>query len=168
MVPIQIPPLRERAEDIPLLVDHFLTAAEARFERGPISVSPQVLDRLQQHPWPGNVRELENTIERMVVLARGPRLESEDLPAAIRRGPDPAAGSADEFRLPPGGVRLSDLERHLIRQALERTRGGLGQAARLLGLSYKTLQYRARKYGLDREAFDPGNAAGAPPDFPEE
>ena len=63
---------------------------------------------------------------------------------------------------------MPELERHLIGQALKRTRGGLGQAARLLGLSYKTLQYRVRKYGLDREAFDPGNAAGTPRDLPEE
>jgi len=168
VVPIDIPPLRERAEDIPLLVDHFLTAASERFGRGEVAVSPQVLDRLQRHAWPGNVRELENTVERMVVLARGPRLEVEDLPAGIQRGPGPAEGSADEFRLPPEGVRLHDLELHFIRQALERTRGGLGQAARLLGLSYKTLQYRVRKYGLDREAVDPGNAAGTPRDFPEE
>ena len=65
-------------------------------------------------------------------------------------------------------MRLPDLERHLISQALERTRGGLGPAARLLGLTYKTLQYRVRKYGLDREAFDPGSAAGSPRESPED
>jgi len=168
VVPIHIPPLRERVEDIPLLADHFLSAAAARFGRGSIALSPQALERLQQHCWPGNVRELEDGIERMVVLTRGPRLEVEDLPPAIQRGPGPGGGSADEFRLPPGGVRLPELERHLIRQALERSRGGLGQAARLLGLSYKTLQYRVRKHGLEREAFEPGHADGPPRRFSDE
>jgi two-component system NtrC family response regulator len=155
VVPIHIPPLRERVEDIPLLVDHFLSAAAAKFGRDTSSVTSSVLDRLQRHAWPGNVRELENCIERMVVLARGPRLSEEDLPSAVHRGGNPSAESLDEFELPAEGVRLPQLERHLIRQALERTRGSLGPAARLLGISYKTLQYRVRKHGLEREAFDP-------------
>ena len=132
-----------------------------------VGVSPEVLERLQRHPWPGNVRELENCIERMVVLARGPRLELEDLPPAIAARPRADGGSVDGFELPAEGVRLPELERHLILQALGRTRGQPGPAARLLGISYKTLQYRIRKYGLDREAFDPGNAAGTPRDVPE-
>jgi DNA-binding NtrC family response regulator len=90
----------------------------------------------------------------MVVLARSDRLELEDLPPGILEGRGAAGGeSLEEFSLPADGVRLPELERHLIRQALARTRGNLGPAARLLGISYKTLQYRIRKHGLDREAF---------------
>jgi DNA-binding NtrC family response regulator len=158
VVPIRIPPLRERVEDIPLLVDHFLSTATAKFDRGPASITPGTLDRLQRHGWPGNVRELENCIERMVVLARESRLTEEDLPPAIGNATGPTAESLEGFELPLEGVRLPALERHLIHQALERTRGSLGPAARLLGISYKTMQYRVRKHGLEREAFDPNGS----------
>jgi DNA-binding NtrC family response regulator len=90
----------------------------------------------------------------MVVLARGTRITSEDLPPALRQGVEPGSGAAG-FELPARGVRLTDLERDLIRQALRRSRGNLGRAAKLLGISYKTLQYRVRKHGLDREQFSP-------------
>jgi DNA-binding NtrC family response regulator len=155
VVPILLPPLRERREDIPLLVDHFLSAAAKRFNRDPLGATPEVLDRMQDHPWPGNVRELENCVERMVVLARSSRLSLDDLPPAVRKGPEAQEGGASGLDLPPGGVSLVELERRLIRQALQRTHGRLRPAARLLGISYKTLQYRVRKYGLDPEVGQP-------------
>ncbi len=148
VVPIVLPPLRERFEDVPLLADHFLRQSTARLGRDPVGIAPEVLDRMQRYPWPGNVRELENCVERMVVLARGPRLQLEDLPESVRRGPEGAALDGG-FDLPARGVRLDEVERHLIAQALERTRGSLAPAARLLGITYKTLQYRVRKHGLD-------------------
>jgi two-component system NtrC family response regulator len=151
VVPMGLPPLRERIEDIPLLADHFLAAAVERFGRDSVGLTPEILDRLQAYHWPGNVRELENCIERMVLLARGPRLDVDDLPAHIRSGPDLAPEGDGAFDLPAEGVRLADLERSLIRQALTRSHGTLGPAAKLLGISYKTLQYRIRKYGLERE-----------------
>jgi len=151
VVPIRLPALRERSEDIPLLTDHFLSKAISRFGREAVSVAPEVLDRMQAHSWPGNVRELENCIDRMVLLSRGQRLVADDLPPAVQRGPDPGDMPEDSFALPPQGVALEELESHLIRQALQRTRGSLGPAARLLGISYKTLQYRIRKYELDLE-----------------
>ena len=157
VVPLRLAPLRERTEDIPLLASHFLEKAAARFGKEPPAVSPEVMDRLQIHPWLGNVRELENCIERMVLLARGPRLTPADLPPDLRKGPEAADGMGAAFQLPPGGVRLPEMERHLIVQALRRTRGSLGPAARLLGISYKTLQYRVRKFGLERTGF--GDAA---------
>jgi DNA-binding NtrC family response regulator len=153
VVPMELPPLRERTDDIPLLVDHFLSSAAAKFGREILAVSPDVMDRLQCYSWPGNVRELENCIERMIVLARGPRLTAEDLPTSVLKEADGSDDALDGFKLPAGGVRLSQLERHLIEQALRRTRGSVGQAARLLGVSYKTLQYRIRKYGVGREEF---------------
>jgi len=135
VVPIELPPLRERPEDLSLLVDHFVTRAASKFGRGAISVAPEVLDRLQRHVWPGNVRELENCIERMVVLTRERRLTLRDVPPAVGRSAAGGASGLDGFELPLDGVRLPDLERHLIQQALGRARGSLGPAARLLGLS---------------------------------
>jgi DNA-binding NtrC family response regulator len=154
VVPIHLPPLRVRPGDVPLLVGHFLDTAARKFDRRPAGIAPEALEQLQRYPWPGNVRELENCIERMVVLSAGGKLTVDDLPPAVRRGATPGAG-ADGFELPPDGVRLEELERHMILQALERSRGSLGPAARLLGVTYKTLQYRIRKYGLDREHFTP-------------
>jgi DNA-binding NtrC family response regulator len=90
----------------------------------------------------------------MVVLSRDARLTADDLPTSVLEEADGSDAALEGFNLPAGGVQLSQLERHLIEQALRRTRGSLGQAARLLGISYKTLQYRIRKYGLGREEFD--------------
>jgi two-component system NtrC family response regulator len=154
VVPIELPPLRDRQEDLPMLVDHFVSRAAKKFGRDGIRVAPEVLDRLQRHSWPGNVRELENCIERMVVLAHGERLTSDDVPSGIGDPVQISLASLEGFDLPPGGVRLLELEKHLIQQALRRTRGNLRPAARLLGISYKTLQYRLRKHALDREAFN--------------
>jgi DNA-binding NtrC family response regulator len=153
VVPIVLPPLRDRVEDLPMLVDHFVSRAAKKFGREGISVAPEVLDRLQQHTWPGNVRELENCIERMVVLTRSDRLTSDDVPPGVGIPDEVVFGNLDGFELPAGGIRLPELEKHLIQQALRRTRGHLRPAARLLGISYKTLQYRLRKHDLDREAF---------------
>jgi len=149
VVPIRLPALRERPDDIPLLVDRFLSSAAEKFGRDTVSLAPEVLDHLQRHPWPGNVRELENCIERMIVLARCDRLTREDLPPALVAAAEPGAGALKNFELPVEGVKLADLESHLIRQALRRTGGSLGPAARLLGISYKTLQYRIRKHRLN-------------------
>jgi DNA-binding NtrC family response regulator len=154
VVPILLPPLRDRLEDLPMLVDHFVSRAAKTFGREGISVAPGVLDRLQQHTWPGNVRELENCIERMVVLARSDRLTVDDAPPGIGIPAEMSLEDLDGFELPTGGIRLPDLEKHLIQQALRRSRGQLRPAARLLGISYKTLQYRLRKHELDREAFN--------------
>jgi len=164
VVPIHLPPLRERLEDIPLLVDHFLSKAAKKFEREPVGASSELLERLQVHAWPGNVRELENCVERMVLLARSSRLTPADLPPNIRRGTEPGEDVDQSFQLPADGVRLQELERHLIVQALERTRGALGPAARLLGISYKTLQYRVQKHNIGRVG-DPG-VGPEPPEAP--
>ena len=153
VVPIHLPALRDRVQDIPLLIEHFMARASERFSRPRPGIGAEALDRLQRHAWPGNVRELQNCIERVVLLCRGEVVDVEDLPPAVREGPRPPAEIDDGFRLPIEGVDLGNLEVHLIRQALRRAGGSLGPAAKLLGISYKTLQYRIRKYGLDREAF---------------
>ena len=151
VVPIHLPPLCERQEDIPLLVQHFLKSAARKFGREAPGIEPDAMERLQAHAWPGNIRELENCIERLLVLSRGERLTVKDLPASLREGAAAISGGANGFRLPPAGVRLTDLECQLIRQALHRSQGNLRGAARLLGLSYKTLQYRIRKHGLEKK-----------------
>jgi DNA-binding NtrC family response regulator len=151
VIPIHLPPLRERSEDIPLLVQHFVEAAARRLSRDVPGIASDAMERLQAYPWPGNVRELENCMERLLVLSRGPHLGPDDLPARLRDGAAAGAG-VNGFDLPAEGVQLSEVESHLIRQALKRCRGHLRPAARLLGISYKTLQYRIRKYDLDREA----------------
>lgn len=152
VVPIVLPPLRDRDEDIPQLISHFAERAASRFDRPVPSVDPEVVDRCQAWPWKGNVRELQNCVERMVVLASESRLTVDDLPPAIREPgvaakPEPGEG----FDLPAEGLVMDDVERHLIVQALRRARGSLGPAARLLGITYKTLQYRIRKYRIERE-----------------
>jgi len=152
VVPIHLPPLRERREDIPLLVQHFLDGASRKFSRKPPGIAPEAMERLQSYPWPGNVRELENCMERVLILSRAERLAVEDLPANLCDGVVASGEGVNGFELPVEGVKLTDLERHLIRQALRRTQGLIRPAARLLGISYKTLQYRIRKHGLDPEA----------------
>jgi len=152
VVPVHLPPLRDRREDIPLLARRFLDAAARKFSRAAARIGPGVMERLQAYPWPGNVRELENCMERVVVLSPGAELGADDLPASLRPGPAGAEPGVNGFELPEQGVSLGDLERHLIRQSLRRCQGRIRPAARLLGLSYKTLQYRIRKHGLEREA----------------
>ena len=145
VVPLHVPPLRERRHDIPLLADHFLRRMEQRVGRSGLRLPPEAFARFDAYAWPGNVRELENVVERMVVLGRGPVLGLEALPTTIR-SPDSAASS--KFRLPADGVRLEDVERDLIGQALERTEGNRTRAAQLLGLTRNTLLYRMQKHGL--------------------
>jgi len=158
VVPIHLPPLRDRREDVPLLVQHFLDGASRKFSRKTPGITPEAMERLQSYPWPGNVRELENCMERVLILSRAERLSVEDLPANLRDGIVAAGEGINGFELPPEGVKLTELERHLIRQALRRTQGLIRPAARLLGISYKTLQYRIRKHGLDPEAEPSGEA----------
>jgi two-component system NtrC family response regulator len=143
VIRIDIPPLRGRADDIPLLASHFLAklgAPDARME-------DEFLARLRAYRWPGNVRELENVIQR--ALALRPDAESltpADLPDHVRAAESGDAGRA--VRLPDEGLSLAEVEKDLIRQALERTGGNRSQAARLLDISRQTLLYRMEKHGL--------------------
>ena len=136
---MDIPPLRERKEDIPYLVEHF-----AKKFNGEISES--ALERLMSYHWPGNVRELENVVERSILLARaaggGGRYQDRYRRATSR----PAAAAADGFL--PEGMSLDAYEQHLIREALKRANGNKSQAARLLGLTRNALRYRLDQMGL--------------------
>jgi two-component system NtrC family response regulator len=149
VVPVKVPPLRDRREDIPLLADHFLRKMIERTGRGDLRLAPEVFARFDAYDWPGNVRELENVVERMVVLSRDDRISADSLPEALRGDAGGGAGEgAARFPLPPQGVHLDEVERDLIRQALERHGGNRTQAARDLGLTRATLLYRMQKHGL--------------------
>lgn len=143
---IDLPPLRERMDDLPLLVSHFRDKIARKLNMEPPDISPEVMDAFRRYRWPGNIRELENTLEELFILAKEPVLRLQNLPAklAVR---EPQTGG---FMLPPGGLVLEHVEQELIRQAMERSNGSIREAAELLGLSYKTLQYRLKKYDVDR------------------
>ena len=147
IIPIDLPPLRERAGDIRTLLRHFVDTLCETHGVTPPHFSDSALRRLDQHDWPGNVRELRNLTERCVVFMSGQRIEASDLPdewfESIR-----VSESQLPIRLPASGIELAEVERNLISQALDRTGGNQSQAARLLGLSRDTLLYRLKKFGL--------------------
>ena len=151
IVPIHLPPLRQRKEDIPLLVEVFLKHFGQEFRKNVRGVSPEAMEILLAHDWPGNVRELRNIIERAVLLGSGGKLRPEDLPLELH---EPVSGSAAPSQrllsLPPGGIRFSQLERSLIEQALEMSGGNQTQAAKLLGMNRDQIRYRIEKFGLAR------------------
>lgn len=144
---INLPPLRERMEDLPYLINHFKDKIASKLGIVPPSIGPDVMDAFRRYRWPGNVRELENTLEQAFILAKGAELTQADLPEKLRVR-EPQSG---DIVLPPGGIVLEDLEQELIRQALERSGGRIKEAAELLGLTYKTLQYRMKKHEIERE-----------------
>jgi DNA-binding NtrC family response regulator len=163
VVPVQLPPLRDRSEDIPLLVARFIEKLQPATDgREPVVVSQDVMRRLMAYEWPGNVRQLENVIERALALGGGGRrrIDVDDLPPDMR---DEAAPLTVAPRLAESGVDLPalvlDFERQLIDQALARTEGNRGAAARLLGLKRTTLVEKLRR--LDRES-DVGSEVAAP------
>ncbi|MCB9780464.1 MAG: sigma-54-dependent Fis family transcriptional regulator [Alphaproteobacteria bacterium] len=149
VIRLQVPPLRERREDVPALVDHFVQRFNREYRRGVEEISEEAMHRLTAYGWPGNVRELRNVVERMVILEGQPRLDVANLPPEIRHAARPAGGNAGGgFVLPEDGVNLDELERSLIEQALERTGGNQSASARLLGLTRYQLRYRMEKYDL--------------------
>jgi DNA-binding NtrC family response regulator len=154
VVPIALPPLRDRLEDVPLLAAAFLEQASARHGLEVRPLPTTVLRALMEHGWPGNVRELANAVERLVLLSEDGRVSLEDLPPEVRRA---GAGEASPFRLPAEGVVWDRLEADLLRQALERAGGNRAAAARLLGLGYKAFLYRLEKHGMaDEGGESPG------------
>jgi len=152
VVPIRIPPLRERRGDVPLLVDYFLKGYGSRVGRPVEGVSEEALDLLIRYRWPGNIRELENVIERAVLLCEGPRVVAGDLPAEIRL----EAGDSGEEAPGPEGVSLKSaaksaaraVERDMILKALKETGGNVTRAAKRLGVSRKGLQLKMKELGI--------------------
>jgi two-component system NtrC family response regulator len=149
VVPIELPPLRERTGDIPELVQRLFEMARDKQGRPNLKLPMSLLPYFSAYGWPGNVRELENVIERLVVLAAGDEITFEDLPEALRKQ-RPALDTL-QMELPAHGISLEAVEKELIAQALNRFQGNQTQAARYLDLSRKTLIYRMEKYGLRGE-----------------
>jgi len=147
VVGVKLPPLRERREDIPELALHFVRRHGARLGRDAAAIDPAAMRMLRDHSWPGNVRELENVIERALVLSGGNTIGAEHLTDLVHRPRQPAEASSSEGDLSVKR-RTEELERRLIRRALERTRGNRTRAARLLDLSHRALLYKIRDYGL--------------------
>jgi len=148
VVSIEVPPLRERRDDVLLLVDRFLRRFNADFRREVSGVTEQAARLLVGYRWPGNVRELRNVIERIVILEAEDVISVEHLPPEIRYGR--GAGAAGGFVLPEEGVDLVELERSLLQQAMDRVDGNQSAAARLLGITRYQLRYRMEKHGLHK------------------
>ncbi len=151
VVPINVPPLRERKEDIPFLAMHFVRKLAGDLGSPIKEVSPAAMDRLVAHPWPGNVRELENTIERSLVLSSGEVLEAADVRIEAPRNAVNVSGM-QQAPLLPEGETLEHWEQMMIREALRRANGNKSQAARLLGLTRNALRYRLSQMGMDSGA----------------
>jgi transcriptional regulator with PAS, ATPase and Fis domain len=146
VVGITLPPLRDRNDDIPLLVDHFLKEITASKHATPKRIAPEVLRRFQSYRWPGNVRELHNCLESMMVLADGDTLSERDLPQNIESASDNLP-SPKEI---PVGLTMEELERLAITKALDQYKGNRTHAANRLGISVRTLQRKLRQYELER------------------
>ncbi|MBI5091185.1 MAG: sigma-54-dependent Fis family transcriptional regulator [Candidatus Hydrogenedentes bacterium] len=153
VIPIVVPPLRDRADDIPLLARHFVTSHTAKLGRGKLDIAPDAEQVLRNFRWPGNVRELENVLERAVALCNGEHIELSDLPDNVRNFVSTPGKNVSE--LPKDGLDLealvSEIEINLIQQALRNSKYSQKKAADLLGLTPRSLRYRLKKYGLETD-----------------
>lgn len=143
VVPIRLPPLRERADDVPLLVDRYLSASSARHHRGPKEVSRDAMRLLRLYGWPGNVRQLRNLMERLVVTVRETTIQPAHLPAEIQVSKEDA-----RTMLITLGTSLEQIERQVIERTLKEVTNHRENAARLLGISLRALQYKIKEYGI--------------------
>jgi len=148
VVPIRVPPLRERRADVPVLIHHFIERCAAELDKPVDGVSSEALDALAAYRWPGNVRELENVIERAVVLASGDRIERSDLPPEVTEPCRAEASGAPGERIVPLKQALARPEREIILRALEYADGNRDEAARLLGINRSTLFNKMRRLDL--------------------
>jgi two-component system response regulator AtoC len=154
VIPLVLPPLRERADDIPDLVQHFFSKGLERNKRPDLVLPPALLPYFARYRWPGNVRELENILERIVVLARGRDVTIEDLPQSLKV--ERAGIDALEIDLPSQGISLEAIEKELILKALHKCDWNQTRAARYLDLSRKTLIYRLEKHKIEKPPDRPG------------
>jgi two-component system response regulator PilR (NtrC family) len=155
VIPIPLPPLRERTEDIPLLANSLLAQRVLHQRRGPTSISPEAMEILMRHRWPGNVRELENVIERAVAIETTDQLTPASIPMQVRTE---SHGNGQQklwtFTLPPEGIDLentvSEIEKDLMLQALDRSGWVQSRAAELLNLTFRAFRYKVKKYGISK------------------
>ena len=151
---IEIPPLRERESDTKLLIDYFIKKHTRGTDRQ-IELSANAKKILENYSYPGNVRQLESAIERAILLCEDNTIRTEDLPPEMLNQSSPSSdASIENFKLPPEGVNFEDVERSLIMQAMERTDNNITKSAKLLGLTFRTLQYRLEKFGIKRDVTD--------------
>jgi len=146
---LQLPPLRERVEDIPLLAEHFLSRYGNGVESHALRIEPESMRSLMAHRWPGNIRELENAIERACILCDGGSITPSCLPPSIRLPEEGyPGGSTDEENL---SIKKAEdlIERELIRKALAKTGGNRTQAAKILEISHRSLLYKLKEYGIE-------------------
>ena len=142
---VELPPLRDRAQDIPTLARFFVDGFNREFKKQVRDVAPDAIAALRRYPWPGNVRELRNAVERAVLLSEGERLTALQFP--LQAGRD---GVSADVKLPAAGVNLEDIERGLVIQALQRTSWNQTRAAALLGMNRDQIRYRIEKFGLTK------------------
>ena len=157
VVTIELPPLRERRDDIPLLLQHFLRKHCERYKLAIPSLTDDAVDLLTRYAWPGNVRELENVIERQVVLGQSDVIHSEQLPPQVRQAKSRV--STINLKLPDEGIDLEEIEKEILVQALERHDWNQTRAAKYLNISRKTLIYRMEKFGLGESPETPSSIA---------
>ncbi|HSD50042.1 MAG TPA: sigma 54-interacting transcriptional regulator, partial [Candidatus Methylomirabilis sp.] len=160
VISVEIPPLRERREDIPLMAQSFLELFAARTGRTGMGIAPEAMRLLTTYGWPGNVRELENVLERAVALTTTDEVQVESLPPFLLQPALPAA--VPRVEVPAEGLDMeqvvADLEKSLMRDALEKAGWIQTKAAQLLGINFRSFRYRAKKYGLDRQIRDRNHA----------
>jgi DNA-binding NtrC family response regulator len=159
VIPLELPPLRERIEDIPELIQHLFVKSKQKHGRTELHLPESLLPGFSNYDWPGNIRELENVIERLVVLAVGDKISADDLPEFLRHG----STLPDLIRLDLSsqGISLEAIEKDLIIKALKKFNGNQTQAARYLDISRRTLSYRMEKHGIRKDTVEHG---GAPSD----
>ena len=145
VVPLHLPPLRERREDIPLLIEHFIATFSTEYKVEPKKVGPEALEQLVRYPWPGNIRELQNVIERMFALSRSNEITLADLPGPIAGFEEKPLNFQELAELPT----LEDMEKSLITAALRKSHGNKNEAARLLAIDRQRLYRKIEKYGLE-------------------
>jgi len=144
VVTLIMPPLRERVDDIPLLVWHFLERFAEEHQRPVLEVSSEAMQALVSYAWPGNVRELKNLMENLVIFSKQPALELQDLPPEVRQRSATDSQPAARFE----ELNMSTIEKQAILQALEKTSGNRLKAAQLLGIGLRTLQTKLKEYGM--------------------
>jgi DNA-binding NtrC family response regulator len=167
VMPITLPPLRERTGDIPRLVSYYIDRYNREFRKRVKGATPEAMQLLEHYRWPGNIRELRNAIERAMLLMDREWLQPDDFTTVVR-----TPGSQAQFKLPPGGLVLEEVERQLVIQALERAHGNQTHAGHLLGINRDQVRYRIEKFGLTRQVAsrgketlddrDAGGASGEP------
>jgi two-component system, NtrC family, response regulator AtoC len=158
VIQIDIPPLRDRGDDIRVLAEHYMSSFRSRLRKNINTISPEALSAFARYDWPGNVRELRNVIERAMILEDGDEITTKYLPRGLvgdtRSGSEERGKINDLVRLPADGVALEDVEMSLVRQALERSHGNQTKAAELLNISRDQLRYRMKKLEEDAVAAD--------------